>query len=261
MFATSSGVASRRSSEVGRCWAMNRASISAWETPCSSAIFPKKSETPSDRVGPGKTEFTVTPVPATDSASPRAMALRGLGHSVVDHLDWDVEPRLAGDEDDTTPSALHHFRQVVARQADAAHDIRVEEPIPIVVGDRLERLGLEDAEIVHENIGIPGALQKMRHGLVIGKIGGDRIYPGTRHKLRESLLRGLEAASAAAIDDHRRTRGRKPGRNREADSGRRSRDNGSLVAEIDDHAGLAYCNRRWGRRKKSPAGARQIPSW
>ena len=34
----------------------------------------RKPSTPSDRVGPGSTAFTVTPVPATLSAMPREMA-------------------------------------------------------------------------------------------------------------------------------------------------------------------------------------------
>ena len=32
------------------------------------------SSTPAERVGPGRTQFTVTPVPAHDSARPREMA-------------------------------------------------------------------------------------------------------------------------------------------------------------------------------------------
>lgn len=74
MFATSSTVASRLISEVGRCSARKLASSSSVDTPCSSASLAKKSPTPSERVGPGSTEFTVTPVPARVSASPRDTA-------------------------------------------------------------------------------------------------------------------------------------------------------------------------------------------
>jgi hypothetical protein len=41
---------------------------------CSFASLAKNSATPSERVGPGSTAFTVTPVPATDSARPREIA-------------------------------------------------------------------------------------------------------------------------------------------------------------------------------------------
>ncbi len=51
--------------------------------------------TPSDMVGPGSTELTVTAVPRVISARPRDdRQLRGLGHAVVDHFLRDVQPRL-----------------------------------------------------------------------------------------------------------------------------------------------------------------------
>jgi len=66
---------------------------------------------PSDAVGPASTEFTVTPVPAMDSAIPRAMAnLSGLRHAVVDHFRGNVLGRLAGDENDAAPIFLEHPR-------------------------------------------------------------------------------------------------------------------------------------------------------
>jgi hypothetical protein len=136
----------------------------------------------------------------------------------------------------------------MARQANSAHHIGIEEAIPIAVGDHLERLGLEDAETVHENVGIAGTCQKVRHPLGGSEIGGDCIHSGARHAFREAFLRGCDAARAAPVNHHRRTRGGEAERDREPDPGRRPRDNGSFAAEIDDHAELAHAIglcRRW----------------
>jgi len=53
---------------------MNSSSTAAISVLCSAATLPRKSTAPSDLVGPGRTEFTVTPVPATVSAMPRDSA-------------------------------------------------------------------------------------------------------------------------------------------------------------------------------------------
>src|SRR6266849_1625293 len=72
--ATSSGVSKRFKSEEGRTVEKNCFSISAFVTSCCLAIPSTKLPTPSEAVGPARMEFTVTPVPATDSAKPRATA-------------------------------------------------------------------------------------------------------------------------------------------------------------------------------------------
>jgi len=62
-------------SEVGRCSLTKaRPMASRSASPESGAIAFMKSATPSDRVGPGRTLFTVTPVPDTVSARPREIA-------------------------------------------------------------------------------------------------------------------------------------------------------------------------------------------
>src|SRR5258707_4246385 len=65
--ATSSVVSKRFKSEEGRTVEKNCCSISAFVTPCCLAMLSTKAPTPSEAVGPARMEFTVTPVPATDS--------------------------------------------------------------------------------------------------------------------------------------------------------------------------------------------------
>ena len=154
----------------------------------------------------------------------------------MDHLDRNVQRRLAGDENDPPPSALPHPRHVVTRQADTAHDIGIEIAMPIRVSDRLERRRFENSEIVHQDIGIAGAPQKIRHAIGAGEIGGDPFDAATGNLLQEPLLCGLHAVGAAPIDDDRRAAVREPARDREADTGGRTRHDRSLAAQIDDHA-------------------------
>ena len=74
MLAISSGSANRPINDVGRAVAKKPRSTSASVTDCCAASERTKVATPSDRVGPGRTLLTVTPVPRVRSARPRAMA-------------------------------------------------------------------------------------------------------------------------------------------------------------------------------------------
>jgi hypothetical protein len=108
--------------------------------------------------------------------------------------------------------------------------------MPIRVSDRLERRRFENSEIVHQDVGLAGAPQKVRHAIGAGEIGGDSVDAATGNLLQEPLLCGLHAVGAAPIDDDRRAAVREPARDREADTGGRTRHDRSLAAQIDDHA-------------------------
>ncbi len=72
--ATSSGVAKRLISDVGRTFSKNSFSNCSADFPLALAMLPIKSTTPRDFVGPGRTQLTVMAEPATASASPRDTA-------------------------------------------------------------------------------------------------------------------------------------------------------------------------------------------
>src|SRR5580698_4430162 len=72
--ATSSVLAKRFNSDEGRILRKNSFSTSVGVVFCSLASSPTNLPTPSDAVGPGSTELTVTFVPAVVSARPRAIA-------------------------------------------------------------------------------------------------------------------------------------------------------------------------------------------
>jgi hypothetical protein len=103
----------------------------------------------------------------------RDRKLGGLGHSVVNHLDRNVERRFARNEDNAPPAPADHEWQVVPRQANSAHDIRVKKTLPIFVRDLAERLWFEYPKIVHEDIGFGYALYQSGHTRRGREIGGD----------------------------------------------------------------------------------------
>src|SRR3569623_2874283 len=72
--ATSAVAVMRLITELGRAVAKNSRSIVAVSTPRAAASCATKAPTPSEEVGPGSTQMTVTPVPAMVSARPRATA-------------------------------------------------------------------------------------------------------------------------------------------------------------------------------------------
>src|SRR5437667_6605942 len=72
--ATSSVVAKRCKSDPGLTVRKNSLSTSATVAFFDLAVSVTNFPTPSERVGPARTELTVTPVPAVVSASPRASA-------------------------------------------------------------------------------------------------------------------------------------------------------------------------------------------
>jgi len=118
--------------------------MAALSTPLAEASLPANSSTPSDFVGPGSTEFTVTPAPT--SAIPRA------GRAAVDRLFGNLQRRFARNEYDAAPVFPPHGANVMPAHADPAEHVDFEEAAPIVVRNFLKRLGLKDAEIGHQDI-------------------------------------------------------------------------------------------------------------
>src|SRR5438045_3506022 len=97
MLAISSTVAKRCSSDVGRCCLTNCAAACSTDWPFCRARSATKVSTPSDIVGPGKTEFTVTPEPDVNSA-PRLQLVergnRGINLALAAAVHDDIRPRL-----------------------------------------------------------------------------------------------------------------------------------------------------------------------
>jgi hypothetical protein len=81
--------------------------------------------------------------------------------AVVNHLERGLDGGFAGDKDDTPPIVRQHARQIMARQAHVAHDVDIEEPLPLGIIDLRERLGAEDAEVLDQDIHLRLCLREM----------------------------------------------------------------------------------------------------
>jgi hypothetical protein len=97
----SSTVANRFSRDDGRTFLKNSFSISVFDLISCLAITSTKPATPSNSAGPARIRFAVTPVPATDSAIPRATADPQTKHHARDSTGKKV---LAGLEAGATPA-------------------------------------------------------------------------------------------------------------------------------------------------------------
>ncbi len=70
----------------------------------------------------------------------------------MNHFHRNVSGGFAGDKNDATPVGGFHAWQVMPRQADAAHKVCLDNRVPVVVGDLLERLRLVNTEVIDKNI-------------------------------------------------------------------------------------------------------------
>ena len=86
-------------------------------------------------------------------------------------------------------------------QPHPAHDVDLEEPQPVVVGDLLERLGLEDAEVVDQDVNVGDLADEIGHALGSGQVGGDSSDLA-RHRRTFDLLDGFfDTLRRSTVDD------------------------------------------------------------
>ena len=135
----------------------------------------------------------------------RDRELRGLGHAVVDHLARDVEGGFAGDEQHAAPAVPRHLRGVVAREADAAHDVDLEQTVPLGVGNFEGRLALVDAEVVDEDVDLRRVGEYGGGSLRGGAIRSDAVQTCPRDFLADGRHRLVHVRLLAAGDGHMRT--------------------------------------------------------
>jgi hypothetical protein len=149
--------------------------------------------------------------------------LSGLGHAVMDHLGRYLHSRFAGHKHNSPPVVGFHARQVVSAQADAAHHVHFEEPHPVVIGDLLEWLGLENPEVVHQYVDSGIACDCGLNALRGSQVGGqsDGLFAG---RLPDAFQGRLHPGLGSAIYDHLGAFTRERFRDGIADAGRGSRD-------------------------------------
>ncbi len=128
--------------------------------------------------------------------------LRRFGHAIVHHFRRNVLRRLAGNENDAAPILFQHGRQIFSREAHAAEYIDLEKPQPLLVGNFQEALGIEDAEIVDEHIGIRGLPQEGIHAGGGTEVSGNAAQVRTGNALADFFDRLRHTGFGAAVDNH-----------------------------------------------------------
>src|ERR1700722_10938283 len=99
--------------------------------------------------------------------------LRGLGHAVVNHFRWNLHGGLAGDENNPAPIFFAHAREIMTREAHAAHNVGFEEAHPIFVGNFFEGFWFEDAHVIDQDVHGLDRLDQFRATVSIGNVGGN----------------------------------------------------------------------------------------
>src|SRR5947208_10037946 len=113
----------------------------------------------------------------------------------MDHLQRNVDGGLAGDENDATPIGRFHPQQIMTRQAHAAHKVYLDNCVPIIIGDLLERLRLVYAHVIDKNIDVRRSLDAFGNSVRRGEIYGDaadfrvaNLFPDIFSRVVDSLL-------------------------------------------------------------------------
>ena len=235
--AISSTVSNRRNNDDGRACSKKSFSICSVLIPLSFAICSTNTPTPSLFVGPGMTVLTVTPVPAAVCAeAARQGELRRLGQAVMDHFRGRVDARFTGNEHDAAPFLGNHLRQVKPAQAHAAEHVDLKEFVPVGVGDIGKRLGLEDTDVVHQNVhGGQGAGQGF-DALGGAEVGGEAVHLGVGAEFRAQAGGGfIRPPARAAVDGDVRALARQGCRDGVADARGRAADESRFSFELQVH--------------------------
>jgi hypothetical protein len=160
----------------------------------------------------------------------------GLGHAVVDHLGGDDDRRVAGDVLHAPPAAFGHAGQDEASEAHGRQDVHVEVAAPLLVADLQGVGGLEDAEVVDEDVHLTQRVHGLPCTLVGGHVGGDGHQVGAGD-LALHPVHGLpDPPGRAAVDAHPGARPGQAGGDRGADALRGAGDQGGAALQIDPHA-------------------------
>ena len=113
--------------------------------------------------------------------------------------------------------------------------LTLKEPQPVVVGDFVEGLGLEDAEVVDEDVDVGNSSESLAASSALPRSAATpEICAGDG--LADFGDGGLHALGGAAVDDDRCAFGGQVSRDGEADAGGRAGDEGELGSELEVHA-------------------------
>src|ERR1700722_15705666 len=124
------------------------------------------------------------------------------------------------------------------RETDAAQDVRLEKPPPILIRDRRKLLGFEDGEIINQNLYFGISLKELVSGLRLAEIAGEALYQGIRKLLFDSGDGRVDPCLSPAIDNDFRAFARQSLSDSEAYSGGRTAHQSRFPSKLQVHVGL-----------------------
>src|SRR5207249_11987880 len=124
----------------------------------------------------------------------------------------------------------------MARQAHAAHKVYLDNCVPIIIGDLLERLRLVYAHVIDKNIHDRHSLDTFGNSIRRGEIYSDAADFRVADFFPDTFSRAINSLLSAASDNDRRSFPRQRTGNREADSGGRSCDQRFLSIQFQIHS-------------------------
>src|SRR5688500_18533800 len=153
----------------------------------------------------------------------------------MNHLGRNLHTAFARNEDDATPVPLFHRWKVESRQANTAEDVHVKKALPLVVGDLLERLRLEDAQVVHQNFNGRELTHEIGGGCRRGHIAGESNSTAGRQRV-EACDGGINRFLRTSVYDDSSTLARERFADREPDARGAPGHEGQLSGQSQIHA-------------------------
>ena len=122
----------------------------------------------------------------------------------------------------------------------AAQHVYFKESPPVIIGNLCKRFGLEDAEIINENVHRRKLCDQGVGASGLGQIAGKAVQLGVRQGLPDFCQRLGDGFIRSAIDDDTRTFARQAGSDGQADSLGGTRNEGQFVRQFKVHGDAKF---------------------
>ena len=119
----------------------------------------------------------------------RQRELHGLRHSIVDHLNGNIDGGFARDKNDPAPILRLHLREVMAAQAHAAHEIGFDDRRPVLIQHILKGLYFIDAKVIDQHVHARKTAGSLLHRFAFAQITDERLQLAVRMLLPDFLDR------------------------------------------------------------------------
>src|SRR5438270_1089049 len=136
----------------------------------------------------------------------------------MDHLDGNVQSRLAGNINNSSPVLLQHSWHVKATQAHTAQNVDFKKAEPVLIGDFRERLRFKDAKVIHQYVHAGQSAGQPVNAFSGAQVCRNTMQTGLLVLALDSLDSIIDSLLRAAVHDDTSAFLSKQGCDRKADS-------------------------------------------